>query len=138
GEIVPDVLAIDGAVAARPGADEIRSERDDALHEQRAPVVADEVDGLADALDLRRQPVDVRFLGGVEADRNRTAEAGQRGREHVASREVRAQLVPEPVGIGHAVHENRGHAAGWRTAGTCFNRAALSPARSGALVSQTW
>src|SRR5262249_57217784 len=59
GEVVPDVLAVDGPVAAGPGPDQIWPERDGTLDEQRPPVVPDQVDGLADALELRDEPVDV-------------------------------------------------------------------------------
>src|SRR5262245_24445882 len=112
GQIVPDVLAVDGAVAAGPGADELGPQRDHPLHEERSPVVTHQVDRLTDALDLRRQPVDVRLLGGSEAGWHRTPEPRELRREDVASREVGAQLVPEPVGVGDAVHEDCGHAGG--------------------------
>ena len=68
-EVVPHVVAVDGARARGPRADEIGAQRHDALHEQRAPVVTDEVDRFADRLDLRDQPVDVRVLGRVETGR---------------------------------------------------------------------
>src|SRR5437764_1206034 len=81
-------------LAAGPRPDEVGPEGDRALHEERAPVVADQVDGLAHALDLRDEPVDVVLLGRLEARRQGDAEAGQARRHDVATREMRAELVP--------------------------------------------
>src|SRR5438552_336637 len=111
GEVVPDVLAIDRTVAAGPGADEIGTQRHHALDEQRPPVVSDEVHRLADARDLVDEPVDVGFLHRTESGGRRHAEAGEVRREHVATREARAYLVPEVMRVRDAVDEEGGHAA---------------------------
>ena len=76
--------------------------------------MADEVDRLADALELADEPVDVRLLGRGEARRDRAAEARQRGRDDVAAREVGPELVPEAMRVGDAVDENDRHTAGVR------------------------
>jgi hypothetical protein len=109
-EIVPDVLAIDGTVSARPGADEIGPHRHDALNEQRSPVVTHQIDGLADALELSDEPLDVRFFRRREARRHGATKAGKRRRQDVAAREEASELVPEAVRVGDAVDEYDGHA----------------------------
>ena len=57
GEVVPDVLAVDRAVATHPRPHQVGSQRDRALHQERAPVVADEVDRLTDTLELADEPL---------------------------------------------------------------------------------
>src|SRR5207249_10944439 len=109
GQVVPHVLAVDGAVAAGPGADQVGPQRHHTLHEEGAPVVADEVDDLARALDLVDQPVDVGFLRRLEAGRRGDAEAGKGRCQHVAARQTRPQLVPEAVRVRDAVDEEGGH-----------------------------
>ena len=67
--------------------------------------MTDEIDRLADRFDLRDQPVDVRLLGRVEAGRDRRRESGQRGRDDVGARQVRAHAVPQLRGVGDTVDE---------------------------------
>ncbi len=63
--------------------EKVGAEARDADREASAPVVADEVDGLADLLELADQPVDVFLLRRAEAGRPRAAEAGEREGDHV-------------------------------------------------------
>src|SRR4029077_675280 len=98
-----------GTIAAGPCPDEIGTDRDDALHEERPPVVTDEVDGRAYARDFADEPVDVRLLRRDEARWPRRVEAGQGDRDHVAAREVGAHPVPEPVRVGDPVDEDGWH-----------------------------
>ena len=55
----------------------------DPLGEQRAPVVADEVDGLTDLLDLAHDPGGVLLFRRAEPLGHGTTEAGERGRDRV-------------------------------------------------------
>src|SRR6266436_4738920 len=75
----------------------------------RAPVVADEIDGRADALDLAREPVDVRLLARGEARRQGASEARQRRRDDVGAPETGAERRPEAVRVGDTVDEEGRH-----------------------------
>src|SRR6266566_2790258 len=122
-DVVPDVLGVGRAVAARPGADEVGPERDQPLHQERAPVVADEIDGRADALDLAREPVDVRLLARGEARRQGASEARQRRRDDVGAPETGADRRPETVRVGDTVDEEGRHDGDHPIVSTTRNRA---------------
>jgi len=79
------------------------------LHEERAPVVTDEVDRCSDAFDLADEPLDVDFLRRLEAGRRGHPEATKARCQHVAAREMRTELVREAVRVRDALHEDGGH-----------------------------
>lgn len=67
GEIVPWVFWIDGPADAGPGSHQIGANRREAPCQQAAPVMANQVHGFADLLDLLDQPVEILLLGRGEA-----------------------------------------------------------------------
>jgi hypothetical protein len=69
--------------------------------------VADEVDGLADFLELGDEPIDVGFLRRREAGGARVAEAGTGDGDRVLATERFAYAVPEMMGFGDAVETGR-------------------------------
>ena len=80
GEVVPGEGVGDGSVGHRERAQQLGLRERDPLGEQRAPVVADEVDGLADLLELvarsrRRTPPSSRRTRRARDNRSRGARA---------------------------------------------------------------
>jgi hypothetical protein len=107
---VPFVSLVDGGAARRPGADEVGPHADQALGEEGAPVVPDDVDGLADLLDFGDQPGEVLLLGAAEAGWRVAAEARHVEGDRVPAREAGADAVPEVVRFRDAVYEYCWHA----------------------------
>ena len=106
---VPLVVGIERRPAYRPAPHRLGAQRHRAQHEQRAPVVADDVDGPGLARQLAEQPVHVGFLGRVEALGRRAAESRQRQRDDVLPGETREESGPDAVRVGDSVDENGGH-----------------------------
>jgi hypothetical protein len=109
---VPHVLGVEAAEeVARPRAQQVGPLDDDAHHEPAAPVVADEVDGLADLLELADQPGRVLLARGAEAGRRGDAEPGELRGVDVVAAELGEQRAPDGRGLGVAVDEDGGHGA---------------------------
>src|SRR3546814_18892776 len=66
----------------RPAPDQVGAQHRDALRDERAPIVADDVDRAMlsrERLRLAHRPVGISLLGRGEAGRELPGEAGQRG-----------------------------------------------------------
>ena len=110
GDVVPHVVGVhDIGHVGRPGMDSVTMGPRHPVRQTCSPIVADEIDGAVETLELADQPVHVLVLGGPEADRPGYPEARQPQRHRLPSEE-RLQLPPEPGGLRHAVDEDE-HAA---------------------------
>ena len=75
-----------------------------------APIVAEQVDGTVDPLELGRESGEIVVAGRTEALGHGCAEPRRSEGDALAPGEVRPELVPNGVGLRHAVHEHDGHA----------------------------
>src|SRR6185437_1550036 len=96
---------------ADPGPQQVGPCHGDGDDGAAADVVADEVGGLAECLQLRDQPVPVGRHGPGEAVRDGRAEAGRGQAQDVGAVEAGAQRVPDRGALGVAVDEHGGHGA---------------------------
>ena len=112
GQRVPGVVDVDRGAAAGDAGEQVGADRGDALDQQRAPVVADQVDAAAEPLQLLDDPIDVGLLGAGEAVGGGRGEAGQVGGDDLAlvGAELLDHAAPESRGVGVSVHEECGHA----------------------------
>src|SRR5262245_33599718 len=74
-----------------------------------APIVAEQVYRTVDLLELGREPGEIVVAGRAEAVGHRRAEPWRREGDALVPGEVRPELVPDGVGLRHAVHEHDGH-----------------------------
>ncbi len=109
---MPHVTGVDRPVATGPRTHQIGPQGGDASGEDAAPVVSDQIHGLADPLQPLDEPVDVLLLGGAEAVRSRLAEPGQVPGLHVGPGQMTAYAVPHMVGVGNTVDQDRSHESG--------------------------
>ena len=110
GQVVPDVLGVEAAGDVdAPRAEEVGPGRGDAGDVPAAPVVADEVDGLAASPRARRPATPRSRRGGAEAVGHGRAEARRRQGDHVVAAQLGDQGVPDGGRLGVAVDEDDGH-----------------------------